>query len=147
MDELLQWCGCHVVYLLQSTKNARCTYIGYSNNVAQRLRRHNGEIKGGASYTSKRSLQPWRVVCVVTGFQNDRHATKFEWAWKNAHRSRLFKAILLANAPNGDTVIKRAVGVEAKLAVAERVISKSKWFGVRLRLNLVNNNTHAKASV
>ena len=32
-------------------KNKNCTYAGVSPDPVQRLRKHNGEIKGGAKYT------------------------------------------------------------------------------------------------
>ena len=34
--------------------NQNCTYIGATNNLKQRIRKHNGEIKGGAKYTTKK---------------------------------------------------------------------------------------------
>lgn len=40
----------YVVYLLINTHNNR-TYVGMSNNVQLRLRKHNGELVGGAKYT------------------------------------------------------------------------------------------------
>ena len=40
----------YIVYLLTNSKN-NCTYVGITNNPEQRLRKHNGEIKGGAKYT------------------------------------------------------------------------------------------------
>lgn len=42
----------YIVYLLTNTDpNNNCTYIGITNNSIQRLRKHNGIIKGGAKYT------------------------------------------------------------------------------------------------
>jgi predicted GIY-YIG superfamily endonuclease len=47
------------VYLLVNDKN-KCTYIGMTNNMARRLRQHNGEIVGGARYTTlKRGEGSW----------------------------------------------------------------------------------------
>ena len=47
------------VYLLVNDKN-KCTYIGMTNNMTRRLRQHNGEIVGGARYTSlKRGEGSW----------------------------------------------------------------------------------------
>ena len=41
----------YVVYLLVNTSHNK-TYLGITNNFTQRLRKHNGEIKGGAKYTT-----------------------------------------------------------------------------------------------
>ena len=42
----------YIVYLLtNSDPNNNCTYVGITNNPIQRLRKHNGIIKGGAKYT------------------------------------------------------------------------------------------------
>jgi predicted GIY-YIG superfamily endonuclease len=40
----------YTLYLLINTSN-NCTYVGITNNPEQRLRKHNGEIVGGARYT------------------------------------------------------------------------------------------------
>ena len=49
----------YCVYLLVNNKN-NCTYIGSTNNLTRRLRQHNGEIVGGAKYTTlKRDGGAW----------------------------------------------------------------------------------------
>lgn len=45
----------YIVYLLCNDIN-NCTYIGITNNPDRRIRQHNSEIKGGAKYTTKFSL-------------------------------------------------------------------------------------------
>lgn len=71
-------------YYLASTTKPR-SYIGATVDPARRLRQHNGEIKGGARYT--RGGRPWRRVCYVDGFQNQRQALQFEWRWKHMSSS------------------------------------------------------------
>ena len=41
----------YIVYLLKNSNN-NCTYVGITNNPERRIRQHNGEIKGGARYTT-----------------------------------------------------------------------------------------------
>jgi predicted GIY-YIG superfamily endonuclease len=41
----------YFLYLLINSTN-NYTYVGITNNMERRLRMHNGEIKGGAKYTS-----------------------------------------------------------------------------------------------
>jgi predicted GIY-YIG superfamily endonuclease len=49
----------YFVYLLANGEN-NCTYIGMTNNMTRRLRQHNGEIVGGARYTTlKRGEGSW----------------------------------------------------------------------------------------
>lgn len=70
-------------YLLKSLKPGftNRTYFGYTKNPVRRLRQHNGEIVGGAKYTTK--FRPWTMVCLIQGFPNKRTALQFEW--KNHH--------------------------------------------------------------
>ena len=68
-----------LVYLL---KNENKSYIGYTNDFKRRLRQHNGEIKGGAKYTTSKG-PGWSHICLVHGFQNKIQAMQFEWAVKH----------------------------------------------------------------
>lgn len=77
----------YVCYTLLSA-DERCTYVGITNNMARRLRQHNGELAGGAKYTTRRSAkQPWSVACTVTGFRTKVEALQFEWALHHAQRT------------------------------------------------------------
>lgn len=49
----------YVVYVLVNTVHNK-TYIGITNNTTRRLRQHNGELVGGAKYTtSNKSKGSW----------------------------------------------------------------------------------------
>lgn len=63
-------------------RNGRSTYAGVSPDPARRLRQHNGEIRGGAKYTTGRG-PGWSHVCLVRGFRNKIEAMQFEWAVKH----------------------------------------------------------------
>ena len=69
-------------YLLVS-KNRNRTYIGMTNNLKQRIRRHNGEISGGARATAREDCRPWQFAATVHNFNDKIHALKFEWRWKH----------------------------------------------------------------
>lgn len=69
-----------VFYLI---KNNNCTYAGVSPDPIRRLRQHNGEIKGGAKYTTSKG-PGWKHICLVKGFQDKIQSMQFEWAVKHA---------------------------------------------------------------
>ena len=64
-------------YILESESHS---YVGCTNNLARRLRQHNGEICGGAR--ANRGKTSW-VAAVVDGFPDKRSALQFEWAIKH----------------------------------------------------------------
>ena len=63
-------------------ENRGYTYVGVSNNVIKRLRAHNGEISGGAKYTTSKG-KGWKHVCVISGFPTKIESLQFEWALKH----------------------------------------------------------------
>jgi len=68
-------------YLLYS---GRRTYIGYTVNLARRLRQHRGELAGGARYTA--GWPQVELVACVAGFPDKRRAMSFEWHAKRRRR-------------------------------------------------------------
>lgn len=66
-------------YIIQ---NKGCTYAGVSPDPVKRLRKHNGELSGGAKYTKSKG-PGWTHVCLVHGFQTKIQALQFEWAVKH----------------------------------------------------------------
>jgi predicted GIY-YIG superfamily endonuclease len=71
----------HFVYLLKEVDGYR-TYIGYTNNLERRLRMHNGEIKGGAKYTTGRK---WEFILYLSGFPSNIIALQCEWRCKHPY--------------------------------------------------------------
>jgi predicted GIY-YIG superfamily endonuclease len=64
-------------------KNKNYTYAGVSPTPTRRLRQHNGEIAGGAKYTTSKG-PGWEHICLVSGFRDKIEALQFEWAVKHA---------------------------------------------------------------
>lgn len=62
----------------KSRPNLR-TYVGITNNTARRLRQHNGEIVGGAKYTTRTKGGVWRFLYIISGFPDGSTAAKWEW--------------------------------------------------------------------
>ena len=62
--------------------NKGYTYAGVSPDPVKRLRKHNGELAGGAKYTLSKG-KGWEHVCLIHGFQTKTQALQFEWASKH----------------------------------------------------------------
>mgnify|MGYP001319781182 CR=1 FL=1 len=87
--------------------NGGRTYAGVSPDPVRRLRQHNGEISGGAKYTT--STGPgWYHICLVEGFITSRQALQFEWAVKHER-------------PRGKG------GLVMRLEKLHRVLARERW--------------------
>ena len=73
-------------YLCYLIASGNSTYVGVTNNFSHRLRQHNGLIKGGAKYTTRKG-NDWVPIVHVTGFLSYRSVLQFEWKWKNLTRT------------------------------------------------------------
>jgi len=87
--------------------NKGATYAGVSPDPVRRLRQHNGEIVGGAKYTTGKG-PGWEHICLVSGFQDKIHSMQFEWAVKHV-------------AP------RNAGGVVNRIKKLYTVLNKPKW--------------------
>lgn len=88
-------------------KNNECTYAGVSPDPIQRLRKHNGEISGGAKYTLSKG-SGWEHICLVHGFQDKIQSMQFEWAVKHV-------------AP------RNVGGIESRIKKLIYILNKEKW--------------------
>ena len=79
-----QW----VVYLLVCADNT--IYTGITNDLNKRIRAHNGLIKGGARYTSKR-----RPVRILRFFEVENKSTALKIEYKIKKLSRQEKLNLI----------------------------------------------------
>ena len=102
-------------YLCYILKCDNYTYNGCTNNFKRRIRQHNGEIKGGAKYTTGRG-PGWRHICIVSGFHDKIQALQFEWAVKHYPP-------------------RNAGGIINRIKKLEGVLNKEKW---------TNNSPEAK---
>jgi structure-specific endonuclease subunit SLX1 len=79
--------GPSYVYLLVSSISGN-TYVGATVNLERRLRKHNGEIRGGARRTTScvAKGETWTRAAYVSGFPDWTAALQFEWRWKQISR-------------------------------------------------------------
>ena len=85
--------GWHV-YCLVSTRLSRRgprTYVGATNDLGRRLRRHNGALTGGARAT--RTGRPWRFLYHTSEPMTKSEALSLERRIKNASRRTAFRGL------------------------------------------------------
>tara|TARA_A100000164_G_scaffold349144_1_gene351877 strand:- start:415 stop:906 length:492 start_codon:yes stop_codon:yes gene_type:complete len=74
-------------YLISNSESR--TYVGYTNNFKNRIRKHNGEIVGGAKYTTAhKGKNGWKPVAIICGFPDNKWAMSFEWRMKRQKNSK-----------------------------------------------------------
>ena len=69
-------------YLVYILKSDNYSYVGMTNNFMRRFLQHNGILKGGAKYTTRRG-QDWYPVCIIDGFETMKEACQCEWSIKH----------------------------------------------------------------
>jgi len=114
-----------VVYVLRSMANPQRSYVGYTNNLAQRLRRHNGQLTGGAKFTH--SGRPWTVEVVVVGFGTHSAALSYEWAIQHPTKSAAARGALRS-------MPRRPGSFYRKLAIAQHLVSQMPFSAHPLRI-------------
>ena len=83
-------------YCLRSTvfKHRFKNYVGFTTNPERRLKQHNGIVKHGGAWKTKRGGRPWEFVVLVAGFPTHTMALQFEWAWQHPGKSLLVRAAI-----------------------------------------------------
>lgn len=85
-------CYCYILRHTNPTTNK--TYIGYTTNPARRIRQHNGELVGGAKYTTAQAgtvpegKQPWEFMALIKGLPDKVNAQQCEWRLKHPNNKR-----------------------------------------------------------
>jgi len=67
----------YYVYLLKSEVCNRC-YVGYTINVYNRLKCHNGIIKNKGAKKTRRN-RPWKLIMYISGFLWEKTALQYEF--------------------------------------------------------------------
>ncbi len=69
----------YCVYFLRSLISNK-TYVGYTTNIYNRIRQHNGFLAGPKTKRTEVG-RPWEIVCIISGFPTARSALQFEYGW------------------------------------------------------------------
>lgn len=78
------------IYVLESAKQRKINgkvargffYVGSTTDPLRRLKQHNGELHGGAKYTSR--YRPWTLRAIYGPYENRGEALKAELALKRS---------------------------------------------------------------
>tara|TARA_B100000424_G_C22942592_1_gene501548 strand:- start:1275 stop:1592 length:318 start_codon:yes stop_codon:yes gene_type:complete len=73
------------LYLLENTEN-KYTYLGVTVNINRRIRQHNGELVGGAKYTSSNKGKGKWILKTIVNDLTKSEALSFERIIKNKRR-------------------------------------------------------------
>lgn len=125
-------------YLLVSKAPARNsdarTYIGFTVNPPRRLKQHNGQIRYGGAYRTRKH-RPWSNVAVIHGFTCKTQAMQFEWAWQHPQRSLTLKTHL--HRPDAlQLPTKKRNTVQGALQTLAALVSVPPWSYCPLTLTI-----------
>lgn len=97
------------------------SYVGFTVDPHRRLRQHNGILKAGGAWKTKRSGRPWRFVCIVYGFDSQRTSLQFEWAWQHCDKS-----LVVRNAVGDEEAkkIRRKRGIAGQLYMLKVLLTE-----------------------
>lgn len=101
------------------------TYIGFTVDPCRRLKQHNGLIRYGGAYRTRKH-RPWYNVAVIHGFSCKTQAMQFEWAWQHPDRSLTLKTHL--GRPDAIPLpTKRKTSVQGALQTLAALVSVPPW--------------------
>lgn len=123
----------HCVYILRSLKSPTRSYVGYTSDPYNRLRQHNGEVKGGARKT--RLHRPWEMLAVISRFSSHTSALQFEWALQHPAASLAVRASV-----RGKPGLGTARSVKSKFAVADMMTRLEQWSDEELLLHFTTED-------
>ena len=78
---------CYILRNIHPPDN-RKTYNGMTNDPRHRLRQHNGELVGGAKYTSRFGNKSWEMYAVLGGLPDKSSCLQCEWRIKHPNNRR-----------------------------------------------------------
>ena len=116
------------------------TYIGFTTNPERRLRQHNGELKHGGAYRTKRKgRRPWEFVVIVHGFMDQVGGLQFEYAWQHPTKSRYLAKVFSSDEIR---IISRKKSYPGKLAILAALLCCKPFCNLALDVYLLRSEWH-----
>ena len=113
------------------------TYIGFTTNPERRLRQHNGELKHGGAYRTKRKgRRPWEFVVIVHGFMDQVGGLQFEYAWQHPTKSRYLAKVFSSDEIR---IISRKKSYPGKLAILAALLCCKPFCNLALDVYLLRS--------
>lgn len=130
----------HCCYILKS-KNYNRIYIGYTVNFSRRLRKHNGELSGGADKTKE--YRPWIPICIIRGFNEYSSVLRFEYRLQKAtNRLRKDRSLVNKVINKLSELIIAGDGSHVKKSVIPWPKFNIYWYNVNFKLLHPNINNY-----
>ena len=100
----------YIIYILYNTTSNK-TYVGITNNPVRRLRQHNGELVGGAKYTTgNKGDGEWKYYGHIVKKENSDIILDKITALKMEYRIKF-----LSRKAQGSSINKREVAIQQTL--------------------------------
>lgn len=115
-------------YLLISNNK---TYIGITNDLLLRIKKHNKILKGGAKSTS--SLSNWQYHTIIGKFKNKGEALSFEWYWKHKY--------------NKNKWIRTKSGIKNKMTRLLELLLDDRWSNINVIIKDLECQNFEKSSL
>ncbi|GAB2209908.1 hypothetical protein Droror1_Dr00027135 [Drosera rotundifolia] len=117
--------GCYLLTSLSPLHKGH-TYIGFTVNPCRRIRQHNGELRSGGVWKTKKK-RPWEMALCIYGFPTQVAALQFEWAWQHPRKSLAVR--------EAASSFKSLFGLTNNIKLAYTMLTLHTWQTMRLTLN------------
>lgn len=129
----------YAVYLLQLEPKPRSFYIGSTPDPVRRLRQHNGNLKNGGAYRTKRTgSRPWNMIINVYNFPSKVTALQFEHAFQHPYQTRHIDSSQRISKSKSS-----ATSIHHKVANLKLLMNSPKFKSLNLKVLIFNEKIYS----